>query len=240
MGNARYTNVFEAYHNVKAFMKNSGESYTESAYQLMDKFYQYLNSFKWAKDDTDRVLWNKAGQGIKIPEMARITHKSETTLKGRVQKLNYAICSKLFDGNPFSISLIKENDDTLNKYIANIDFALSDYCFYTEIPDDLLNIINDNLKSGEFVEDFDLTDVYNVLRAYSMFSRKVMRSWVSILNPKAVDYVNEKLQDLQMNDEIRMFSYLRSKVEARPIDMNSIDKIQKNAGIELKITKGDE
>ena len=104
----------------------------------------------------------------------------------------------------------------------------------------MLNIINDNLKSGEFVEDFDLTDVYNVLRAYSMFSRKVMRSWVSILNPKAVDYVNEKLQDLQMNDEIRMFSYLQSKVEARPIDMNSIDKIQKNAGIELKITKGDE
>ena len=227
MAELRYKNVFEEFFKIKGYIQRNEDIYSQTAKEFVQKLEQYLNSFVWARDNIDKSLYLRAGQNLSIPKMAEIMRVKVSTLQGKVQTLNYKICSQLIDGNPLTVDTLSADDETLKHYIDNIEVATLNFDYCTEFSDEILYRTQQKLNEATSTECSE-EDILQVILTYAQFSQKALDSWFNRLNPSAVKYVNEKLKSGEVTDELREYKYLLSRTGYRQITPKLIEQIKES------------
>lgn len=222
-----YKNIFEEFFKVKAYLKENRDIYTDKAQELMQEFENYLNTFNWAKDGADRSLYLRAGQKLKLTQIAEVTKVPYTTLQGKVQRLNYKICGLLFDGEPFGTDILSKSDKELTQIINRIKVAELNFNYFTEFDDDILLRIQLQANKQVSSEEFTKEELYLALAVFAKFSSKAISSWFERLNPKAVAYIDSLMQENKCTPELQAYLELQKKSSFQEMNSKAIEHIDK-------------
>ena len=199
-------NIFEEFYSVKSYYEKNKDIYSKVCETFLNELEVYFKSYAWSKDNVDKALYVRAGQGLTFNEIANTVGTTGGTLRVRSSTITKNITEKLLENTQFNNDILNLSDETLLRFCQKLRFASINFNFYNSFTNDLLVKFNEvETQAKRISEEPTEQELYDAVYFLARFSNDALEDWLHRLNPKAIQTVIDNLKSGDFTNDLKRF-----------------------------------
>lgn len=206
-------NIFEAYWSARGTITKNPDIYASPEYlKLLKAVRVYFDSFSWAGNEADRLVYLYSGKGLNCSAVAGCIGINENTYRSKVSRISAKLSGILFNGSRLPDVCLSADGDTVRNARVYIESLNNRLVIGKELSGYMLDKLLAVTADSDLEQPVTEEEKFQALLLVAGFSEPAIQNKISEVNPAALAVVMDELFGSGFSEWSCYYRKMQSKV----------------------------